>query len=123
MSKAAWVLLLTLTVSVARLGVVMIQPASSGQAPIQVVQVEMKEFTFTPKALVARPGQVKISVVNKGMIEHNLVVPALRNVTTKAVPPGKSAALDLTVGPGTHQIVCDVPGHREAGMVATLTVR
>ncbi|MBI4279745.1 MAG: cupredoxin domain-containing protein [Armatimonadetes bacterium] len=123
MKRVTRLLILAFVTGIAGTGLVMIRAGHSGQAPAQVIQLEMKEFTFTPKALTAKPGSVRILARNKGMVEHSLTVPALKNATTKNLLAGKSASLDLTVRAGTYQIVCDVPGHKEAGMVATLTVR
>jgi uncharacterized cupredoxin-like copper-binding protein len=48
-------------------------------------------------------------------------------VPGKGVPdlaPGESATLDLRgIEPGRYQVVCDLTGHEEAGMVTELVVR
>jgi len=38
------------------------------------------------------------------------------------ITPGSSADLTLDLAPGTYQIVCNLSGHFEKGMYATLTV-
>jgi len=38
------------------------------------------------------------------------------------ITPGASADLTLDLEPGTYQVVCNLPGHFERGMYATLTV-
>ncbi|MBI4278196.1 MAG: cupredoxin domain-containing protein [Armatimonadetes bacterium] len=105
------------------LAAVVSQSAFSGQAPSQVVQVELKEFAFVPKSITVKPGAVRIEAVNKGAIEHDLVITNLKNATTQTVRPGKTGTLSVTLGPGSYQVICNVPGHKEAGMVATLVAK
>ncbi|MGH2373310.1 MAG: plastocyanin/azurin family copper-binding protein, partial [bacterium] len=38
------------------------------------------------------------------------------------VQPGKSKTIEVDLKPGRYQVVCTVPGHREAGMTLTLEV-
>ena len=43
---------------------------------------------------------------------------------TPDVEPDEAFTLDLTdQPPGTYEVICDLPGHREAGMETTLTLR
>ena len=38
------------------------------------------------------------------------------------LPPGKSGSLTLTLTPGSYLLICNQPGHYQAGMSTTLTV-
>ena len=82
--------------------------------------VDMANAAFEPTALTAPSGQVTIQVVNRDLFWHSLTIdqPAV-NVD---VPVGGARRLTFTLPPGTYQFYCRVPGHRQAGMVGTLTV-
>ncbi len=82
------------------------------------------EMKFTPDVLEANKGDtLKITLVNKDPnVAHNFLIPAF-NVNSGQVPPGQTATIEVKVTQsGEHDIICDVPGHREAGMVAKLVV-
>lgn len=89
-----------------------------GGAPATAT-VSMTEFAITP-AEVAAGGQ--LDVRNDGAIEHNLAVEGTELITAD-LGAGESEALPLDgLAPGTYTIYCEIPGHRDAGMEATLTV-
>jgi uncharacterized cupredoxin-like copper-binding protein len=39
------------------------------------------------------------------------------------VAAGEEGEATINAAPGTYEFYCNVPGHREAGMVGTLTVQ
>lgn len=85
-----------------------------------VLDVEGGEFTFAPSALKASAGETTIRFVNKGAVEHDYTIEALKvHVTAQ---PGKTAEAKVTLKPGTYKSVCTVPGHLQSGMKGTLTV-
>ncbi len=81
------------------------------------------DLKWSPTTLNLKAGQAyTISLVNNGKLDHSFVVPDL-NVKVQ-MPAGKTVQTNLTVQKaGSYQFVCDVPGHKEAGMVGTLTVQ
>ncbi len=92
--------------------------------------IEMGDLYFKPNALTAKPGQaLQITLDNRGSLEHNFVLYDTDGRTVlvekDAIQPGQKANISLKVPnkPGTYQYVCTVPGHKEAGMVGTLTVQ
>jgi len=85
------------------------------------VKVTLKEFSIAGDLNVP-VGDVVLDVTNAGTTEHNLTVKQL-NKATKNLSAGASETLDLgELKAGSYEIICSVPGHKEAGMVATLTV-
>ena len=82
------------------------------------------EFTFNPSRVSASAGvPVQLTVVNKGKIQHDFHVEALR-VTLHLIDPGRSGAVRFTpTKNGTFEFRCAVPGHYEAGMKGTITVK
>lgn len=85
-----------------------------------VLDVEGGEFAFTPSALKASAGETTIRFVNKGAVEHDYTIEALK-IHIVALP-GKTAEAKVTLKPGTYKSICAVPGHLQSGMKGTLTV-
>jgi len=87
------------------------------------LRISMTEFAFSPDPIVVDRADARLDVVNDGAVDHNLLVGELGKGTPILVP-GQSGILDLTDQPaGTYRVVCDLPGHIEAGMVTELTLR
>ena len=90
----------------------------------QKVSVEGTEFAFTPNTLEAKAGgALEITLVNKGTLEHDISIDALG--VKLLVPVGQTLAVttEKPVPAGTYDFYCAVAGHKEAGMVGTLTVK
>src|SRR3990170_708141 len=87
-------------------GLAIVTPLLGAPAPVALTATE---FKWAPKDVSVAAGDATFNVVNKGTVEHNFVVED---------PKGK-----VNLKAGKYAIVCTVPGHREAGMVATLTVK
>jgi plastocyanin len=91
--------------------------------------VSMIEYTFRPKHLTVKAG-ITITVRNDGQIAHNLTI--VRNANTRSASPklagtstflpGRSERLKIALEPGRYAMVCTVPGHRQLGMIGTVTV-
>lgn len=88
------------------------------------VRVSMTEFAFDPGPIVLQHGAgARLEVVNDGKVPHDLLISALGKGTPD-LPPGQTTVLDLSGQPaGTYRVVCDLPGHTEAGMVTKLILR
>jgi plastocyanin len=77
---------------------------------------------FDKSSYTAKAGPMTIGYQEDGQLVHTLLIEGqpdfklavARNVTT--------ASGTVTLTPGTYTLFCDVPGHREDGMVATLKV-
>ncbi|MDR5697132.1 MAG: cupredoxin domain-containing protein [Armatimonadota bacterium] len=93
-------------------------------APAQEIEVGLNEFRFEPATIEVSRGKVVFKLKNTGTVEHDFVLPDL-GLGTPPIPPGQSRDLELEIRaqPGRYRIECDVPGHREAGMVGTLVVK
>lgn len=83
--------------------------------------VSMIEMAFEPDPIRVGEGEA-LEVVNDGALPHSLVIRG----TGKGTPdldPGESLSIDLDgVEPGRYDVICDLPGHAEAGMVTELVV-
>jgi plastocyanin len=81
-------------------------------------------LAFDTAELTAKAGNVKIDFKNPSPIPHNVVIEEGGKELAGFEPIAegeKSETADLK--PGTYTFYCSVPGHREAGMEGTLTVK
>jgi uncharacterized cupredoxin-like copper-binding protein len=87
------------------------------------VPVSETEFKIAlPKTTLAA-GSYSFEVKNDGKIEHDLVVKGNGvDEKTPTIGPGKSATLNVDLKPGTYDVYCSIPGHKQAGMDVKLTV-
>ncbi len=90
------------------------------------IAVQEKEFRIVLPALkTLAAGSYTFVVKNVGKIPHNFAIAGgkLAGPTkTPTIAPGQSAKLKVTLGQGTYQLYCAIPGHRAAGMNAKLRV-
>ncbi len=84
-------------------------------------------LAFTEKTLTAKAGAVDITLTNDSSVPHNVAVEGPGGTTegpSDTIDGGKTATLSIANLPaGTYQYYCAIPGHRQAGMVGTLTVK
>jgi len=90
-----------------------------GEAAATNASVSLTEYAITD-ASVGAGGS--LDVVNDGAIVHNLFVED-SELRTADLASGAEETLDLAgLESGSYTIFCNISGHREAGMEATLTV-
>jgi len=103
------------------------QPAAAAKstAPAQEISITATEMAFSPATLEVKAGQpVTLTVKNNGVLEHNWQATIGSETIVVAVQPKQSASRTFTPQTaGTYKIICNVPGHEQAGMVATLVVK
>jgi plastocyanin len=83
------------------------------------------QLRFDKSALQATPGNVKIVLNNPSPIPHNVSIEGPGGVSQQGqtVPKGGTSQVSVTLKAGTYTYYCAVPGHRQAGMQGTLTVK
>jgi uncharacterized cupredoxin-like copper-binding protein len=96
--------------------------AGSGAA----VDFETAEgLAYTSDTATAKAGKVTVNLTNSQPLTHDVAIEDSGGKTigkTELIAEGSdSAVVDLQ--PGTYTFYCSVPGHREAGMEGTLTVK
>ncbi|MFN8632669.1 MAG: cupredoxin domain-containing protein [Chloroflexota bacterium] len=103
-------------------------PAASSKAPVEL-KIVATDLKFTPPTLQAKVGQpVKVTLDNKGVIEHDLSFPNIQAnkpaTELKAIAkPNQSAVLEFTpTAKGAYEYICTIPGHKDAGMKGTINV-
>jgi plastocyanin len=83
------------------------------------------QLAFNTKSLSAKAGKVTIDFTNKAPVPHDVTIESSSGQRVGATPTitGGSKSLSVNVKPGTYKFFCSVPGHRQAGMEGTLTVK
>lgn len=82
-------------------------------------------LSFDKHTLSAKAGKIVIRFTNDSPLDHNVTVKRASGGPVLGATPtfsGGTKSLTLTLSPGKYTYYCSVPGHREAGMVGTLTV-
>jgi uncharacterized cupredoxin-like copper-binding protein len=105
------------------------------------VTATLKEFTVNPSARQAAAGRVTFHVSNTGTATHEFVVLRTRfpagaiplkngradesgNVgETGDLAVGKAKTITLNLTPGHYALICNLPGHYQAGQHIDFTVR
>lgn len=93
---------------------------AGGSVEPTILDVTLTEFAIAGE-LSAPPGPVILQIANEGSAVHN--VRLVDGPISPDLSTGDTASLDLgNLAAGTYTIICEIPGHRESGMEATLTV-
>ena len=92
---------------------------------VQTVTVTGTEMRFTPGELTLAPGRYRFHFVNAGTVYHDLgFYRDGRSLGTREAAAGRSSDLAvIELGTGTYTMECREPGHLQAGMHGTLSVR
>jgi len=84
--------------------------------------VEAHDISFNPTEIeVPSDTEVTILLPNLGAAPHNFSIDALD--ISVDIAPGETKEVKITAPEGEYEYYCDVPGHKEAGMVGTLISR
>jgi uncharacterized cupredoxin-like copper-binding protein len=86
------------------------------------ITVELEDIKFVPNAItVPANTPTTVTLHNSGAAPHNFSIDAL-NISEDLVP-GETKEVEINAAAGEYEFYCDVPGHKDAGMVGTLTVQ
>jgi plastocyanin len=78
------------------------------------------QLLFTASKASAQAGKITIKFDNTSGVDHNI---AIQGKGKTPIEPKGSAEFTATYAPGTYTFFCEVPGHAQAGMKGTLTVK
>jgi plastocyanin len=96
-----------------------------GGSTVDISTPSGSDLAFDQKDVTAKAGNVTIDFDNKQSLSHDVKVEDSSGQElggTDLVADGTAnATVDLQ--PGTYTFFCSVPGHREAGMEGTITVK
>jgi plastocyanin len=97
------------------------EPAA-GSGGGETVTVESYDIYFEPSELsIPADTDVTVSLPNEGVTLHNFSIDELG--IDVDIDPGATEETVINAPAGTYEFYCNVPGHKPAGMVGTLTVQ
>lgn len=102
------------------------KPKSTAKGPGGTLKLAANptQIAFDTTTLASKPGKVTIDFNNPSVLEHDVAIEqnGKQIAISETIAKGKtSVTADLE--PGTYTFLCTVPGHAEAGMEGTLTVK
>lgn len=83
------------------------------------------ELAYTTTTATAKAGQVTVDFNNPQALTHDVAIEDSSGKevgATELIASGEDSTT-VNLKPGTYHYFCTVPGHREAGMEGTLTVK
>ena len=99
--------------------------AKGGASTVNISTPSGSSLAYNQKSVTAKAGSVTIDFNNAQALQHDVTVADSSGKVlgaTQLVSSGTdSTTVQLT--PGTYTFYCSVPGHRQAGMQGTLTVK
>jgi uncharacterized cupredoxin-like copper-binding protein len=83
------------------------------------------DLAYTTSSATAKAGKVTVDFNNPQELTHDVVIEdsSGKEVGGTELIAGGSDSATVNLKPGTYTFFCSVPGHREAGMEGTLTVK
>jgi plastocyanin len=79
---------------------------------------------FEPSKLTAKAGSVTIDYDNPSPVDHSIAIEGGgKTLDESEIAADTTLTASADLEPGRFVYYCTVPGHREAGMVGTLTVK
>lgn len=99
-------------------------PATGASTKLSLKADAGGQLKFDKKTLQGGAGKVTITMANPSQLTHSVAIEGNGvDAQGQVVGPGGTSTASATLKPGTYTFYCTVPGHRQAGMQGTLTVR
>jgi plastocyanin len=101
------------------------EEAAGGSSGTLTIEAAGSGFAYTSKTAEWEAGKFTVEFNNPQSVTHDVAIEDSGGEVvgeTELVAEGTSAA-EVDLKPGTYKFFCTVPGHREAGMEGTLTVK
>ncbi len=99
--------------------------AASGPGGTLQLAADPSAIAYDTTSLSSKPGKVTIDFDNPAPLEHDVAIEGEDGkeiAGSELVAEGKTS-VSAELAPGTYTFFCTVPGHREAGMEGTLSVK
>ena len=92
--------------------------------PVTAIEIPaaVEGLAYQETEVSAPAGQVNLIMPNPSPLPHNIAVEEPEEAVGEVVQEGGVSEITVDFPAGEYEYFCTVPGHREAGMVGTLTV-
>ena len=100
------------------------KPAVASGGSLEIDADPSGQLAYVTNRATATAGPLTIKMKNASSTQHNIAIEG-SGVTGNGpiVQGGASSQFKVTLKPGTYTYFCQVPGHRQAGMLGTLVVK
>lgn len=89
----------------------------------ETVDITETEFAIDPSEVTTKAGEVTFDITNDGATVHNLEIEGNGvEELSDDINGGESTQLTVDLQPGSYEMYCAIPGHREQGMEGEVTV-
>jgi plastocyanin len=100
------------------------QPAAKGPGGTVKLAADPTQIAYDTKSLASKPGKVTIDFNNPSAVSHDVAIAKGSQELAKSnLISQSSTSVSTDLAPGKYVFFCTVPGHREAGMQGTLTIK
>ncbi|HVO55758.1 MAG TPA: plastocyanin/azurin family copper-binding protein [Solirubrobacterales bacterium] len=98
-----------------------------GSAAASTLKIETAStgLAYASDTATAEAGNVTVDFSNGQSVPHDVAIETMNGEVlgeTETIAEGEDST-EIELKPGTYKFFCTVPGHREAGMEGTLTVK
>jgi uncharacterized cupredoxin-like copper-binding protein len=90
----------------------------TGPTTSRTAQVSEIDYKIRLPESTLKTGKYTFEVKNEGQVPHDLGV----QEGTPTIAPGKSESLTVELKPGSYELYCSIPGHKQLGMDQKVTV-
>jgi plastocyanin len=97
------------------------KPAVAQNGTLTIPADPSGQLAYVYKTAQAKAGKITIDMPNKSSADHNIAIDG--KGAGKVVGNGGTSTFTATFAPGTYTFYCQVPGHKQAGMVGKLVVK
>jgi len=96
-----------------------------GASTVDIATPSGSDLAFDQTDVSTKAGSVTVSFDNKQATPHDVVIEdsSGQELAKTDLISSQTVTTTADLQPGTYTFFCDVPGHREAGMEGTLTVK
>ncbi len=107
------------------------KPAAEKGGKLSIAASPSGQLAYVTNKATAQPGAVTVEMPNMSGVSHNIAIETGEGgATPKGAKVGASpfttkstATVKVSLKAGTYTFFCEAPGHRQAGMYGTLTVK
>ncbi len=102
------------------------KPAVEKAGKLQIEASPSGQLAYVTAKAAATAGRVTVEMPNMSGVSHNIAIQQGSSGAVLGASPFTTkgtATVSVSLKPGTYTYFCQAPGHRQAGMLGTLTVK